>query len=241
MMSIWISGPGLTGRYEREVDDADHARDDRQDRRRVVVLVRHAGLAVPSCHEAGFEAAPELGVRRLARVYPLRREPPLTERQVVGRRALTPRLERIDVCELLRHRLRPEALVASRQLPKQPLVLGNGRPPAGRADRRQAFDERRDRREEVVADGAAADVLLGKLAKDISFALRRGTIAQVTTHHHALDGCAWLRGYAWPARARPPRMRSSSLPSTDKRRAGGLGTLSLCDDKGEWQSWWIGR
>ena len=30
----------------------------------------------------------------------------------------------------------------------------------------------------------AADVLLGKLKKDISFALRRGTIAQVTT---ALD------------------------------------------------------
>jgi hypothetical protein len=39
-----------------------------------------------------------------------------------------------------------------------------------------------------------ADVLLGKLKKYISFALRRGTIAQVTTH--ALDG------YAWPARRR---------------------------------------
>jgi hypothetical protein len=39
-----------------------------------------------------------------------------------------------------------------------------------------------------------ADVLLGKFKKDISFALRRGTIAQVTSHHHlALDGCAWLR------------------------------------------------
>ena len=38
----------------------------------------------------------------------------------------------------------------------------------------------------------------GKLEKDISFALRRGTIAQVTTH--ALDG------YARPARARPSRM-----------------------------------
>jgi hypothetical protein len=65
-------------------------------------------------------------------------------------------------------------------------------------------------------DGLPADVLLGKFNKDISFALRRGTIAQVTTHHHhhALDGCAWLRGYAWPARARPPRMRSS-FPSTD--------------------------
>ena len=33
--------------------------------------------------------------------------------------------------------------------------------------------------------GLPADVLLGKLKKDISFALRRGTIAQVTTH--ALD------------------------------------------------------
>ena len=54
--------------------------------------------------------------------------------------------------------------------------------------------------------GLPADVLLGKFKKDVSFALRRGTIAQVTTH--ALDG------YAWPARARPPRMRSS-LPSTD--------------------------
>jgi hypothetical protein len=43
--------------------------------------------------------------------------------------------------------------------------------------------------------GLPADVLLGKLKKDISFALRRGTIAQVTKH--ALDG------YAWPARARP--------------------------------------
>jgi hypothetical protein len=34
--------------------------------------------------------------------------------------------------------------------------------------------------------GLPADVLLGKLNKDISFALRRGTIAQVTTHD-ALD------------------------------------------------------
>jgi hypothetical protein len=33
--------------------------------------------------------------------------------------------------------------------------------------------------------GLPADVLVGKLKKDISFALRRGTIAQVTTH--ALD------------------------------------------------------
>jgi hypothetical protein len=34
---------------------------------------------------------------------------------------------------------------------------------------------------------------LGKLKKDISFALRRGTIAQVTTHH-ALDGFAATPG-----------------------------------------------
>jgi hypothetical protein len=51
-------------------------------------------------------------------------------------------------------------------------------------------------------------VLLGKFNKDVSFALRRGTIAQVTTHHHlALDGCAWLRlaspGYAWLRLASP--------------------------------------
>ena len=49
--------------------------------------------------------------------------------------------------------------------------------------------------------GLPADVLLGKFKRDVSFALRRGTIAQVTTH--VLDG------YAWPTRARPPRMRSS--------------------------------
>jgi hypothetical protein len=42
--------------------------------------------------------------------------------------------------------------------------------------------------------GLPADVLPGKLKKNISFALRRGTIAQVTTH--ALDG------YACPARRR---------------------------------------
>jgi hypothetical protein len=35
--------------------------------------------------------------------------------------------------------------------------------------------------------GLPAHVLLGKLNKDILFALRRGTIAQVTTHQ-ALDG-----------------------------------------------------
>jgi hypothetical protein len=66
----------------------------------------------------------------------------------------------------------------------------------------------------------AANVRVGKLNKDMPLALRRGTIAQATTHHHlALDGCAWLRlaspGCACPARARPPRLRSSSRPSTD--------------------------
>jgi hypothetical protein len=58
--------------------------------------------------------------------------------------------------------------------------------------------------------GLPADELVGKLKKDVSFALRRGTIAQVTTHHHALDG------YACPARAHLPRMKSS-LPSTDEQ------------------------
>ncbi len=53
--------------------------------------------------------------------------------------------------------------------------------------------------------GLPADVLLGKLKKDISFALRRGTIAQVTTH--ALDGCAC------PARRRPQRGGLGSLDS----------------------------
>jgi hypothetical protein len=49
--------------------------------------------------------------------------------------------------------------------------------------------------------GHGVYVLPGKFNKDISFALRRGTIAQLTTHHLALDGCAWLRlaapGFAW--------------------------------------------
>ena len=78
---------------------------------------------------------------------------------------------------------------------------------------------------QVVADGVADDdewapsecpdeiataevdqVKAKSIKRDIPFALRRGTIGQVTTH--ALDG------YARPVRARPPRMRSS-LPSTD--------------------------
>ena len=39
--------------------------------------------------------------------------------------------------------------------------------------------------EQLCDSGLPAGVLVGKLKKDISFALRRGTIAQVTTH--ALD------------------------------------------------------
>ena len=35
--------------------------------------------------------------------------------------------------------------------------------------------------------GLPADVVAGKLKKDISFALRRGTIAQVTTAQRAVD------------------------------------------------------
>ncbi len=53
--------------------------------------------------------------------------------------------------------------------------------PTGSADSNPHALRSADRGEEVVADGVAADVLLGKLKKDISFALRRGTIAQVTT------------------------------------------------------------
>jgi hypothetical protein len=48
--------------------------------------------------------------------------------------------------------------------------------------------------EQMRDSGLPADVLVGRLKKDISFALRRGTIAQVT--RHALDG------YACPARRR---------------------------------------
>jgi hypothetical protein len=44
-----------------------------------------------------------------------------------------------------------------------------------------------------------ADVLLGKFNKDISFAIRRGTITQVTTHT--------LDGYVWPARRRAASRR----------------------------------
>ncbi len=58
--------------------------------------------------------------------------------------------------------------------------------------------------------GLPADVLVSKFKEDLSFALRRGTIAQVTTHH-ALDGCAWLRLPSAPSRMR------SSLPSTDEQ------------------------
>ena len=66
--------------------------------------------------------------------------------------------------------------------------------------------------------GLPADVLVvGKLNKDSSFALRRGTTAQVTiTTHHALDGCAWLR---------PPSAPSSMSPPCPQR--GGLGSPLL--------------
>jgi hypothetical protein len=101
----------------------------------------------------------------------------------------------------------------------------------------------------VVADGVADDdewapfecpdeiataevdqVKAKSIKRDIPFALRRGTIGQVTTHHHALDGFAWLR---------PPSARSSAedeelLPphalnrraTGGGRRAGGLGSLN---------------
>jgi hypothetical protein len=52
------------------------------------------------------------------------------------------------------------------------------------------------------ASGLPADVLVGKLKKDISFALRRGTIAQVTT---ALD--------AAQRAVRPQRGEQGSLDS----------------------------
>ncbi len=62
-----------------------------------------------------------------------------------------------------------------------------------------------------------------KLKKDIPFALRRGTIAQVTTHHHlALDGFAWL---LLASRLRLASARSSAedeeLPPALNRRATG--------------------
>ena len=72
-----------------------------------------------------------------------------------------------------------------------------------------------------------ADVLLGKLKKDISFALRRGTIAQVTTHHHlALDGCAWLR----LANARSSAEDEELLPALNRQSTGrrvGIASQSL--------------
>jgi hypothetical protein len=72
-----------------------------------------------------------------------------------------------------------------------------------------------------IATGEMEQVKACKSIKrdDIPFALRRGTIGQVTTHHHlALDGCAWLR---------PPSARSSAedkeLPPALNRRAAGDG------------------
>jgi hypothetical protein len=58
--------------------------------------------------------------------------------------------------------------------------------------------------------GLLADVLLGKFKKDISFALRRGTIAQVTTH--ALDA--------------GQRAAEDEELLALNRRAGGLGSLN---------------
>jgi hypothetical protein len=63
--------------------------------------------------------------------------------------------------------------------------------------------------------GLPADVLLGKLKKDISFALRRGTIAQVTTHH-ALDATL----------ATPGQRAAEAELLALNRRAGGLGSLN---------------
>ncbi len=63
-----------------------------------------------------------------------------------------------------------------------------------------------------IATGEVDQVKAWKsIKRDIPFALRRGTIGQVTTHH-ALDGCAWLR-LATPAQC------ALVLPSTDGRRA----------------------
>ncbi len=46
--------------------------------------------------------------------------------------------------------------------------------------------------------------------------------------HHALDGCAWLRGYAWPARVRPRSSEDEEelLPAALNRRAAGSGSLN---------------
>ncbi len=63
-------------------------------------------------------------------------------------------------------------------------------------------------------------MLQGKFNKDFSFALRRGTIGQVTTHHHhALDGFAWLR----LASARSSAEEEELLPAALNRRAAGDG------------------
>ncbi len=65
--------------------------------------------------------------------------------------------------------------------------------------------------------GLPADVLLGKFKKDISFALRRGTIAEVTTRL-ALDGFAWLRLVSARSSAEDEELLALN------RRAGGLGS-----------------
>ncbi len=65
--------------------------------------------------------------------------------------------------------------------------------------------------------GLPADVLVGKLKKDISFALRRGTIAQVTTHQ-ALDDAQ---------RALVRRGRGAPCPQKTRRGLGSLDSLLL--------------
>jgi hypothetical protein len=66
-----------------------------------------------------------------------------------------------------------------------------------------------------VDSGLPADVLGGKLKKDISFALRRGTIAQVTN----------MPSTVTPARARSSAEDQEELLLALNRRAGGFGSL----------------
>jgi hypothetical protein len=68
--------------------------------------------------------------------------------------------------------------------------------------------------------GLPADVLVGKLNKDISFALRRGTIAQVTTHHacpRRYAGYAAQRALVRRGRGAPPSSRPQQ--TSDERQA----------------------
>jgi hypothetical protein len=58
-----------------------------------------------------------------------------------------------------------------------------------------------------------------KFNKDISFALRRGTIAQVTTHHHALDGLAATPGQRALVRT-SAEDEEELLPALNRRATG---------------------